>query len=49
MFGNPERGITAGETSGALDQDKRVQGVRVQSVLLKSVLPTSDWRDANVK
>src|SRR4029434_3934443 len=35
MFGNPERGITAGETSGALDQDKRVQGVRVQSVLLQ--------------
>src|SRR5262245_44939085 len=35
MFGNPERGITAGETSGALDQDKRVQGVRVQSMLLQ--------------
>src|SRR5215510_5868026 len=33
MFGNPERGITAGEISGALDQDKRVQGVRVQSML----------------
>jgi hypothetical protein len=31
---NPERGITAGKTSGALHQDKGVQGVRVQAVLL---------------
>src|SRR4030095_7036829 len=30
----PERGIAAGETSGALHQDKGVQGVRVQAVLL---------------
>src|SRR5512132_3209452 len=35
MFCNPERGITAGETSGALDQDKRVQGVRLPSVPLQ--------------
>src|SRR4029453_14158650 len=40
MFGNPERGITAGETSGALDQDKRVKGVRVPSVLLQECSPT---------
>jgi len=32
---NPERGITAGETSGAFDQDKGVQGVRLPAVLLQ--------------
>src|SRR5215510_12134190 len=33
MFCHPERGITAGETSGALHQDKGVQGVWLQSML----------------
>ena len=35
VLSHPERGIAAGETSRALHQDKGVQGVRLQSMLLQ--------------
>jgi hypothetical protein len=33
MLCHPECGVAAGETSGALDQNKGIQGVRLQSML----------------
>jgi hypothetical protein len=35
VVGNPERGIAAGETSGAFHHDKSVQDVRLQAMLLQ--------------
>jgi hypothetical protein len=49
VLSHPERGIAAGETSGALHQDKSVQGVWLQAVLLHERSAIADWRAANVK
>ena len=37
VLGNSERSIAPGETSGALHQDKGIQGIRLQSMLLQEL------------